>query len=147
MREVKFRVRGRKTKVVLGYETLMPDITNDGWQWAKSSVGIDWESGTYQNDYYIREQYTGLKDKNGKEIFEGDIVHLHESIDYNAEQRRILGEKADWINLDGLCVVEWDDEGADFQMSNKEICRGFGSRGQQEIEIIGNIYENSDLIV
>lgn len=71
---IKFRVRERDTNKFVGYECLMPDITNDQWMWAKSYGGKDWENGTYDQGYYIRDQYTGMNDKNGAEIFNRDTL-------------------------------------------------------------------------
>lgn len=75
-------------------------------------------------------QYTGLKDRNGREIYEGDILQL-------TDKRE-----------DGICIVQWD----------KEYC-AFGARRPEEQEnyahfllagylasVIGNIYENPELL-
>lgn len=75
-------------------------------------------------------QYTGLKDKNNKEIYEGDIVSLD--------------------SLDGF-VVEYDVENARFILNGEHKDKDYGHCGfhlyaQKEIEVIGNIYENPELL-
>ena len=70
-------------------------------------------------------QYTGLKDKNNKEIYEGDIFHIG--------SKKIL------------YVVEWIDCG----LKGKQIRNGSWiglDFWKDDIEVIGNIYENSELI-
>jgi len=68
MREVKFRVRDKDGKIV-GYEWLGENHT---WCYA----GIGNEYGAYQTPPFhgIREQYTGIKDSAGVEVYEGDVV-------------------------------------------------------------------------
>lgn len=87
-------------------------------------------------------QYTGLKDKNGTRIFEGDIVRLHIFT-------QVLGEN--------LGVSEGEEEmivsisiGSDGVRVNNEplfvyLCEGFDDM-EEPFEIIGNIYENPELI-
>ena len=77
-------------------------------------------------------QYTGLKDKNGKEIFEGDIVHCVSQLD-NADM-----------------VVSYEE--GEFRMilckKYKEYITGSGFYELQcfEKEVVGNIYENPELL-
>lgn len=80
-------------------------------------------------------QMTGLKDKNGKEIYEGDILDWGE---FNKEDE---GERA---------VVEWHDKNAGWMMKCYTIYGGEGYSMfeylYEETEIIGNIYENPKLL-
>jgi len=73
----------------------------------------------------ILMQYTGLKDKNGKEIFEGDIVKLKE---YNFYFRVEYKEAGYMLVNNAMCQYE---------LSNLAIKNG---------EIIGNIYESPELL-
>jgi uncharacterized phage protein (TIGR01671 family) len=85
--------------------------------------------GVY-NDDYILMQFTGLKDKNGKEVYEADIV-IHD------------GEKI--VVKYGIQSVD-AFEGAGFNLWSFYGQKLGGFRLQSEIEIIGNIYENPELL-
>ena len=70
-------------------------------------------------------QYTGLKDKDGKKIFEGDIVLLKDD------------EKA---------KVIWGDDNAKFILDYDNINADFDNFWGYELETIGNIYDNPELL-
>lgn len=92
-------------------------------------------NGAVTDDQYILMQFTGLKDKNGVEIYEGDIVKGQEGYlcDYKQE-------------LDTNEVVEWSVNKAGFYPFC-EYDRDCGTKFViEKCEVIGNIYQNPDLL-
>ncbi len=99
-REIKFRVWDNINKEwVVGLGLTLGSMSRDA------------------GDIFTLMQYTGLKDKNGKEIYEGDIVHI---IDPDFPKPVQL-------------IVQWNERGLNWTVWKPGL--------PKEVQVIGNIYE------
>lgn len=93
----------------------------------------------YEEDYhnYQLMQYTGLKDKNGKEIYGGDIVEYRAC--EGCDDCGVVVSEVIWRDGGWYIVTEWQGEQKDIPSS---LCSLYGN----DLVIIGNIYENPELL-
>ncbi|EIA7346417.1 hypothetical protein K7S29_002839 [Listeria monocytogenes] len=130
MRAIGFRAFVKETEKMLPVTDLCFNETEavgvSGCGNAKCTLCVDW----YSFDDVVLMQYTGLKDKNGKNIFEGDIVGI------------IVYDRLDWISIKGTVVFL---NGAWLVVDVGHFAITLYSE-TNEIEIIGNIHENLDLL-
>jgi uncharacterized phage protein (TIGR01671 family) len=80
-------------------------------------------------------QFTGLRDKNGKEIYEGDVVRFIDVGVIGSQHYKNEGEPKG--------VVRWSDFGAFYLDDGDE---GPFMHSMTEFEVIGNVYENPELL-
>ena len=85
---------------------------------ARGILRFDWGDG------FILEQYTGLRDKNGKEIYEGDLVRMY----------------------DAIFITKWRDQDFSYIFSRPEVFYWLNIGRSSDCEVIGNIHENSELL-
>lgn len=127
MREIEFRAwlkdenKMVKVKAIDWVEEI--DIFSINYPEGKSYSG-------YDRDNIELMQYIGLKDKNGVKIFEGDIVRFE---------------------VDDICTkplyIDYDKHDCSFSLFRKGIVdRGLLAHYHKDIVVIGNIYENKELL-
>jgi len=143
MREIKFRAWDKKNKV-MNYDLLelsfrLPFQEPNKSEWLTKAANTVMEVVTYEyntydgegdsseflgEDNFVLMQFTGLKDKKGKEIYEGDIIQTN----YKSHP--------EWVTK---WIIKWN---------NKET--GFDPFGElatpKDVKVIGNIYENQKLM-
>lgn len=135
-REIKFEVIENNKRVAVEF---IQQSYNGGW-WSHYSLLRPEEDaiikdGCYKNhglETIIRRQYTGLHDKQGKEIYEGDIV-------------KCIALSNDHLQRGAITISSIEYYGSNFTLAITYIplcpfCI------DHDIEVIGNIYENSELL-
>ena len=133
MRDIKFRAWDKEFEKMTYFDDeeydYRPPLAFRLDQVFKKDINYDdYEDFEYKDitDKLEIMQYTGLKDKNGKEIYEGDIVYVA-SEDENA-------------------FILWDKETARYIIQFNEWSADFDNYYGKELEVIGNIYDNPDLL-
>jgi uncharacterized phage protein (TIGR01671 family) len=84
-------------------------------------------------------QYTGLKDKNGIEIYEGDIIDIHQTVN-GCNLFEIVWDKTRWNARYGVPMVK--PRLYEYNFNNLLDVDAF----EKEIEVVGNIHDNPELI-
>lgn len=125
MRPIKFRAYLKNEKKII-------DVKSIDWDENGNLISINYPKGKdyfgYENDDIILMQYTGVRDKNGEEIYEGDIV------EWSSAKFEIK-----WL-FSSFCICNR-------KIGNLVLEIGVNQCGiQNRLIVIGNIYENPELL-
>ena len=130
MRKIKFRVWDRRFKYMhICGESMHDSMICLGHNCECVYYNLQNGEGSVENGDYVLMQYTGLKDKNEKEIYEGDIIKYEDV--YKG-------------------VVEYSEQYAQYVLAETGVIKDeyepLADYNIKVFEVIGNIYENSELL-
>lgn len=141
MREILFR-----GKRVGNGEWLYGWVTTQHKKYTGGDLLTKIQSNTFGvGEYYVDTetvgQFTGLTDKNGKKIFEGDIVHAVYQVGYVGCKNVDYG-----IGVVKYCASYYGGASYEIDIIGDSGSRVFTASLENGVEVIGNIYDNPELI-
>ena len=144
----KYRFRGKNKDIGWAYGQLAYDVNGNAYIIQEveldSSYGLEettlFATMWYRVDKETIGQYTGLKDENGKEIYEGDIIYF--SYDMFVGNFDTFIAKGKVVFEEGAFYVEVFEN----ERTTKDEAYLLYTINLDTIEVIGNIYDNPELL-
>lgn len=130
----KFRAWDRLRKE-MNYKVMVGNCDTDDENWTCPIIWIeDRKKWLHFDDYECIMQSTGLKDKNGKEIFEGDVLEIQ-------DEGEVLGNaKLTWDNEQVVFMIEA------ISVDGIALFHEILSDESYSYRVVGNVYENKELL-
>jgi uncharacterized phage protein (TIGR01671 family) len=128
MRQIKFKIYDKELKES-HVEELQDLCEDDYWYDGETDVWSVLYDSHNEQERFVALQYTGLKDKNGTEIYEGDILQILGG--WRSQGFYEYDEK--------VCIKDYIFNSYNLMMIINQI-------GNESVEVIGNIYDNPDLL-
>ncbi|ETY74096.1 hypothetical protein LFAB_09165 [Lactiplantibacillus fabifermentans T30PCM01] len=133
---IKFRAWDKENEIYLynvqdAYDTLSGFVKYDDGEDAEYDESC---FGDFlDNERYDTEQFTGLKDVNGKDIYEGDVIITHPKYDNEESKRGIVQY--------GIFRAEFS-----YEVRNGDHRSIWSSNEYRTYEVIGNVHEDPELL-
>ena len=153
MREIKFR--GQDGKGKWHYGDLL-NLQSGNYCITDKNINVNYAVFTHTIG-----QFTGMRDRNGKEVYDGDIIKIHDELVYGSNTE--CGYEYDSTPVKTYALIEWSEDECAFRITRTNLgeyeCEsqflydvspdGNGEKITSNVrytEVVGNVYDNPELL-